>query len=147
MLYGNWIRPLTYCGLEAQLLVAASISLERLRELLDGVTAAMLRAWERNNPRKNPRRGAIKHRQAEDQSAGEAFTGLLCVLEGIQCISTIIAGQEEYEPLKRPDDSSVGLYERLGFGDPDYWSPDALLSLSLVSRALEREWGRVHEML
>lgn len=142
VLYGKWIKPLTDCGPEAQLLIAASLSLQRLGGLLDGMTAAILRAAQHTTPRK----GVIKHSRHKKPSREEAFTGLLCVLEGIQYLGAAIAGQDNCDLLEKPDPLSADPYARLGFGAPG-WSPDALLAHSLVARALENDWNGFREAL
>lgn len=142
VLYGSWIKPLTDGGPEAKLLVAASLSLPRLGGLLDRMTAVILRAAHYSQPRG----GAIKHWRGKRPSRAEAFTGLLCVLEGIQYLGDSIAGGDYCDLLKKPDPLSADVFVRLGFSDTGR-SRNALLAHSLVARALENDWNGVRSAL
>jgi hypothetical protein len=140
--FDRWIKPIVDCGPEAQLLVASSLSIPRLRELLDGVTMPVLEA--------SAHRKRSKHRVTVDRtkkpSAEEAFTGLLCVLEGIQCMSAVIAGKDDWEWIEPPDEDAVDPKDRRGFGVTG-WAPADPFEHGMVMRALGKDWDHVRAAL
>jgi hypothetical protein len=141
-LYGKWIVPIIECGPEAELLVAASLSLPRLRRLVEDVTFAILQP----SPRQKAHKGAITHRRTKRHTKEEARLGLLRVVEGIQCISLVITGKEYDESLEQPDTVSDDRHVGLGHS-PSHWSPLAIFAHDLLARGLEDDWQGIRTRL
>jgi len=135
-LYGKWIVPLIECGPEAELLVAASLSIPRLRQLVEGVTCAILVSLPHHRP---PRR-AISHDRTKQSTEEEAHTGLMSMVAGIQCMSLIMAGKEDAGSLEQLANLSDARYAE-SEENPSRWSPLIRLANALFVRAMEDDWA------